>query len=206
MRNPLFTGAAGQRPYKEFTFGFLGRLSPEKRPQDFVNLARQLPSCQFRMAGDGPLTSLLSEEIAAQSLLDRCHLEGSTSNPLNFLAGIDALIIPSEVEGLPLVLLEAMALELPVIATAIGGIPRVIVHGQNGFLYKPGQIDELVSIAGRLAQATLSARRAIGDNARETVIKDHPLSICTAKYLMVFEELLAGRKSLSAEMNLVHTH
>jgi glycosyltransferase involved in cell wall biosynthesis len=204
--NPIYTEAVVRRPYKEFTFGFLGRLSPEKRPQDFVQLAMQMPSCQFRIAGDGPLTSHIAEEIATQRILNRCHLEGSTDNPLAFLAGIDALVITSEVEGLPIALLEAMALELPVIATAIGGIPRVLVHRENGFLYNPCQIDELVSISTMLSQMTLSARQAIGRNARETVLKGHTISTCATKYLTVFKQLVTGEKSLPAEMNLVRTH
>jgi glycosyltransferase involved in cell wall biosynthesis len=189
-RNPVFRESASHRPYNQFTFGFLGRLSPEKRPQDFVQLAGQLSSCQFRIAGDGPLTASIAGTIIEQGISDRCHFEGWTRNSAGFLAGIDALIITSEVEGLPLVLLEAMALELPVIATTVGEIPRVVVHGRNGFLYKAGYVDELMSLADLLSRMPDHDRKAIGKSARETVCSEHTVDRCAAKYLTAFKSLI----------------
>jgi glycosyltransferase involved in cell wall biosynthesis len=122
--------------------------------------------------------------------LDRCHFEGCTSTPAGFLAGIDALIITSEVEGLPLVLLEAMALELPVIATSVGEIPRVVVHGRNGFLYKSGQVNELIPLADMLSRMPEPDRKMIGKTARETVCREHTVDSCAAKYLKAFESLI----------------
>ncbi len=193
--NTAYREAATQRPYKEFTFGFLGRLSPEKRPQDFVRLANQLSSCHFRIAGDGPLTPLIADEIMSQGISDRCHLEGCTHNSVGFLAGIDALVITSEVEGLPLVLLEAMAVELPVIATSVGGIPRVVMHGLNGFLYKPCQLDELSKLSSMFSQMSANDRQLIGRSARETILKEHTLSICAGKYLTLFKKLTNPRSN-----------
>ena len=187
--NTSYRDAALKRPYKQFTFGFLGRLSPEKRPQDFVLLAGQLSSCHFRIAGDGPFTPLIADEIIKQGISDRCHMEGCTNKPVGFLAGIDALVITSEVEGLPVALLEAMAVELPIIATSVGGIPQVIMHGLNGFLYKPCQLNELCNLATMLSQMSVNDRQLIGRNARETVLKGHTISNCSANYLRLFKRI-----------------
>ena len=189
-RNPTCRESANHRPYSQFTFGFLGRLSPEKRPQDFVQAAGQLSSCQFRIAGDGPLTASITETIIEQGISDRCHFEGCTSNPVGFLAGIDALIISSEVEGLPLVLLEAMALELPVIATSVGEIPRVVDHGRNGFLYKTGQVNELIALADSLSRMPEYDRKVIGKTARDAVCSEHTIDRCATKYLAAFKGLI----------------
>ena len=137
----------------------------------------------------------IADEIMSQGISDRCHLEGCTHNSVGFLAGIDALVITSEVEGLPLVLLEAMAVELPVIATRVGGIPRVVMHGLNGFLYKPCQLDELSKLSSMFSQMSANDRQLIGRSARETILKEHTLSICAGKYLTLFKKLTNPRSN-----------
>jgi glycosyltransferase involved in cell wall biosynthesis len=80
------------------------------------------------------MMNFLHQEIDSKNLAQCVHIMTRIDNAMEFYSEIDTLVIPSEIEGLPLVLLEAMALGLPVIATKVGRIPLTISHGQNGFL------------------------------------------------------------------------
>ena len=79
------------------------------RPQDIVQLATMLPECQFMMCGDGPMMNFLQQEIDSKNFAQCVHIINRIDNAMEFYSEIDALAIPSEIEGLPLVLLEAMA-------------------------------------------------------------------------------------------------
>jgi len=91
-----------------------------------------LPECQFMMRGDGPMMNFLHQEIDSKNLAQCMHIINRIDNAMEFYSEIDTLVIPSDIEGLPLVLLEAIAPGLPVIATKVGRIPLSISHGQTG--------------------------------------------------------------------------
>jgi glycosyltransferase involved in cell wall biosynthesis len=120
--------------------GIAGRLVPVKRVDLFIRAAHQfvddnpeLP-VSFHIYGDGPLKASLqslSQQLATGKYV---HFEGHTDDIHNKLAGLDALLMTSDHEGLPMVLLEAMALKVPVIAHAVGGIPMLLDSGKCGFL------------------------------------------------------------------------
>jgi glycosyltransferase involved in cell wall biosynthesis len=97
------------------------------------------------IAGDGPLRSNLDNEIHDRSLDDTVHLLGYRTDIANVMAGSDILVLPSFREGTPLVIIEAMAVGLPVIATNIAGIPELIDDTKTGYLIEPGDSDVLAS-------------------------------------------------------------
>ena len=107
------------------TFGYLGRLSEEKRPLDVVEMARRHPHFRFIMVGEGHMHAQIEEAIRRYGLADRLQLLGYLPVLDSFFAMIDAIIVPSRLEGLPNVLLEAMALSKPAVATKVGMIPRL---------------------------------------------------------------------------------
>ena len=121
--------------------GGAGRLSPEKGFEQFVEAAAQvhqtLPEAGFVLFGDGPQRDSILRAIKRQGLEGSFILAGFRPDLAAFLPNFDVFVLPSFTEGLPVVVLEAMAAQVPVIATAVGGTPEVIVEGVTGHLVAP---------------------------------------------------------------------
>lgn len=122
--------------------GFVGRLTPEKGPLEFVETAALIattnPRAEFIIAGDGPLLPAMKEKASQLQISHRCHFLGlvKLDHMPGLLKDLDVLLSTSATEGLPNILLEAGALGIPMVATSVGGVPRVINHGTDGFLAK----------------------------------------------------------------------
>jgi glycosyltransferase involved in cell wall biosynthesis len=109
-------------------------------------------------------------------------------------AALDVLVLPSLSEALGLVLLEAGALGVPVVATAVGGIPEVVEDGVTGILVPPGQPDALADAVTRLLRDPERAR-AMGEAGRARVEREFTLERTIAGHLAVYESLLgSGRE------------
>ena len=127
-------------PESSYRIGMAGRLVPVKRVDIFIKAAAELLSnhpelnISFHIFGDGPLqTELTALNLKLNTEKEVCF-EGHCENIQQELADLDVLLITSDHEGLPMVLLEAMALKTPVIAHAVGGIPKVLNQGECGSL------------------------------------------------------------------------
>jgi glycosyltransferase involved in cell wall biosynthesis len=118
--------------------GFVGRMSPEKGPDKFIHVAericQQRPDVHFAMVGEGPLDADLAAMIARMRIGHRVHMAGLHRNMEMVFPAFDLLLQTSRSEAMPLVLLEAMACALPVIAIGIGGVAEMIENGTNGIL------------------------------------------------------------------------
>lgn len=123
---------------KQPTFGFLGRLDRQKGAQYLPEIAKaiwgELPQAHFRIAGDGPLRSELHAWATTDDVADRVHWDGWVSNPSEFLAGLDCLLVPSQWEGMANVVLEAMSCEVPVSAYAAEGMQEILGELSDGQL------------------------------------------------------------------------
>jgi glycosyltransferase involved in cell wall biosynthesis len=157
----------------ELIVGFSGRWGPEKDPLMFVEIARRLSHLpiHFVMTGAGPLRSRIEEIIAAGKLGNRFHLVGEVEDVRPWIRSYDALILPSRLDGRPLVVLEALALGVPVITSAVGGLPELVDDGVNGFLCVPGITEHFAGKIARLAldrkllvRMKKSARRSAEQN------------------------------------------
>lgn len=119
--------------------GMIGRLSPQKAPLDFVQAAKLVlqscPNAQFIMVGDGPLLDEVSHSIGAES---RIKLLGYRNDIPDILSILDIFALSSLWEGLGRALTEAMFVGIPVVATAVNGIPELVRHGETGLLSPPG--------------------------------------------------------------------
>lgn len=187
---PVFRRARESRPETRFTFGFLGRLSPEKRPGDVLELAARLPDCMFYIAGRGMLENELAQRIRELGIEQNCFLKGRVNDASEFYAQLDALLITSDTEGLPITLLEAMSLGLPAISTSVGHIPELIQDGINGYLYRPRDIDRLAAIASELSSLPAEALSRMGASARNTVVSRHDIALCAGQYEDTFRMVL----------------
>jgi glycosyltransferase involved in cell wall biosynthesis len=100
----------------------------------FARLAPDFPQATLLLVGDGPDRSILEQQAARYRLSRRVTFMGEQTDVPSLLAAMDILALPSLHEGMPNVVLEAMAAGLPVVASHTGGVPEVVVHGETGWL------------------------------------------------------------------------
>lgn len=103
----------------------------------------QEPRARFVVAGDGPLRSELEQQASDMGLGDRFRFLGYRSDMPQVIAALDVYVLPSLWEGLPLALLEAMAMGKPIVATRVGGNPEIVEDGVNGYIVPAKNVDEL---------------------------------------------------------------
>jgi glycosyltransferase involved in cell wall biosynthesis len=159
-------------PLQTFIVVSAGRFSREKGQIDLVRAAESaLVGCanlRFILFGDGPDLESIRKEIEKLGLADRILCPGFEKNVLSHIMGSNLLVNPSLSEGLPNVVLEAMALNVPVVATNVGGVPEIIEDGINGLLVPPRNhtsmcraILEVVNNRKLAVELTVAARRTI---------------------------------------------
>lgn len=180
------------------TFGVAARLSPEKGVDVFLEASalvhREVPGARFLVGGDGPERPSLGALIEALHLGDCTTLLGRQENMPAFYAQLDAAVLPSRMEGLPMALLEAMASGLPVVATTVGEVPQVVQDEQTGLLVAPENPNALAEAMLRLA---LDPRRRaeMGAQGRNRVIAEFSGNRMMAAYLGVYEQALAEARA-----------
>ena len=122
--------------------GFVGRLGWEKGPDQFVRAAKVVhdrrPDVHFVLVGQGHMESELASLIGELDLGHCVHLAGLRSDTWNIYPALDVLVQTSRIEGMPLVLLEAMACGCPVVAMGVGGVLELVEVGTTGLLSAPG--------------------------------------------------------------------
>jgi glycosyltransferase involved in cell wall biosynthesis len=182
-------------PENAWVVGTVGRLSPEKNQALLVDAVAPLLDAdrQLVIVGDGPEREPLRLRIAATWRAQFVHMTGARSDAENLLAAFDAFALTSRSEGLPLVLLEAMAMRLPVVSTSVGGVPDLVEHGVTGFLVGSGDraalANQLAWLAGRPAAAL-----EVAEVARHLVLERHTVQHMAREYELLYESLLARRE------------
>lgn len=161
------------------TLGFIGRLSFEKGPDLFLDtvipLLKENKNIQALILGDGPEYQQIENKIKQHGLTQRIKLLGYQENISDWLVQLSILVISSRTEGTPMVLLEAMQAGVPVVAFAVGGIPDVIAHNQQGLLAEALNTDELrQNILHILEDPKLST--LLANNAKQRQLSHYDLS------------------------------
>jgi len=156
-----------------FRILFVGRLTRQKRPLDLVRAVKRLPTELLQrttvdMLGDGELAAPLRNEIANCDLADRVHVHGHQSDIARWWAESDVLVLPSAWEGLPNVVLEAMAHRVPVIAASVDGVPEIVSHGETGWLVESGNVSELAAALVN-AESSADERKRVANRAFDSV-------------------------------------
>jgi colanic acid/amylovoran biosynthesis glycosyltransferase len=187
------------RPFRAepdpFQIVCVGQLAPVKGQHMLVEaidlLVREGRRVRLRIAGDGPDRAGLEEDIAQRKLGQQVMMEGYLNqDKLRALyAESDALALPSFAEGLPVVLMEAMAMEIPCVATWITGIPEIIAHERNGLLAPPGDAEALAQAIARLMDDA-GLRRSLGQQGRVTILEKFDLRKNTEELARIFRRWL----------------
>jgi glycosyltransferase involved in cell wall biosynthesis len=173
--------------------GAAGRLSPEKGFDLLIRACDQLlrEGLDFELiiVGEGDEWQALQALISQLGREDRIHLAGYRSAMQAWYETLDVFVLSSVREGLPNVLLEAMALEVPVVATCIAGIPRLVHHEHNGLLVEPGDPGQLAAALRRLLREP-ELRRQLGKACRETVAARYSFAARMDKFRRLYDQLL----------------
>jgi glycosyltransferase involved in cell wall biosynthesis len=174
-----------------------GRLSPEKGfavlVESAATLVRNHPAAGIVLCGEGTLRTELEKRIAELGLSDRFLLPGFRSDLDSLIPGAEVFVLPSFTEGLPNVALEASAAAVPIVATAVGGTPEVVVDGETGFLVPPGQPDALAERISRLL-GDAGLRRRLGEAGRTRMHAMFTFEAQAEAYQELFDELLNSGK------------
>lgn len=157
-------------------FLFVGRLSVEKGFNTLLDACRLLKQKQLSffltVIGDGPLKKKYEERVRDLQLNEEVFFTGFRRDVIPIMAAADIFILPSLMEGLPLVVLEAMAAGCPVVATRVGGLPQLIDHNQNGLLVSPGNPKELAEALFDLSHNPMKAKEMCAA-AKERITKEY---------------------------------
>lgn len=176
-----------------FLIGAVGRLSPEKGFDVLIRavgeLAREGCDVELAIIGDGDERDALMQLIRSLGLADRAALVGFRPDLGGWYEAMDAFALSSRREGLPNVVLEAMAMSVPVVATNIAGLPKLIANEENGLLVEPDDVGALASSLRRLYDnAQLRAR--LGRTGRETIERRHSFANRMKKVTAVYDSVL----------------
>ena len=182
-----------------FTVISVGRLSPEKAQRILIDavarLAREGRRLCLLLVGDGPDRTALAKHIADLHLSDVVSLEGALNQDrlMTLYRQSDAFALASLAEGVPVVLMEAMAMEIPCVATRITGIPELIQDGLDGLLVEPSDPGQLSAAIAQLMDNP-DRRRQIASSGRFKVIQQYNLAKNTELLAKVFERRVASFK------------
>lgn len=178
----------------------VGRLAPPKGLEDLVQCAeavvRQFPHHRFLIAGAGPLEEQLRADIARREMEGKVVLVGHITDRgqlVDLYRGATAYIHPAHYEGLPTVLLEAMACGRPVVTTAVSGALDVVQHGRNGLLIPPRAPEQMAAAIIRLLREP-GLGEQLGRTACQTVEERYSWDVVGGSYLAQYETLLSGVK------------
>ena len=194
VARPASPGSAAPR----IRFGTVGRLVLAKGHSvlidSFSQIAGRLPHADLRIFGSGPLEDELRAQIRRLGMEGRIMLEGRTADPAGALASLDVFVLSSLTEGLPLVILEAMAVGLPVVSTRVGGVPEVAPESLFPWYADPGNATALAD--GMLRAAQCNELAAIGREARRIAKESYGIEGMSRNYEVLYQKLLG--KKLSA--------
>lgn len=173
--------------------GVVARLQPEKGVATFLKAAARtaprFPEAHFIVAGDGPLRQELVALAEDLGLRDRVRFLGFRSDASALMASLDVLVVPSLTEGSPLVTLEAMAAGVPVVASAVGGIPDQIRDGKEGLLVPPGDTGAMAEAIAALLRDPARAR-SLGEAGRRRATSVFSHAVMVRRIEDVYREVL----------------
>lgn len=174
---------------------FLGEVGKRKGAYDIPGIvervAKRVPDAHFIIAGNGEVEAV-SEILAGKGLSSNVTFTGwiGPDQKKSFLLRSRVYLLPSYNEGLPMSILEAMGFGLPIVSTYVGGIPELVMPGENGFLYQPGDIEGMSNGIIELLQNQQRSLEVSGNNRRK-IEKDYSLEVYAQKLDRIYTETAA---------------
>lgn len=175
----------------------VGRLAPEKGQglllEALARLKAQSVSVYLRFVGDGPDRKWLENRAAQLGVASAVEFTGwiNQDRLMAVYGETDVFALPSLAEGIPMVLMEAMAMQIPCVAPCITGIPELIEHGVDGMLFAAADLEDLASKI-RILAVSPELRDRIGRNARVRVVRDYDMFRNTQNFATVLKDRLLG--------------
>ena len=159
-----------------------------------VEAARKLVSLGYKfklvLVGDGELRAPIEEAIKSDKLEDTIEIFGwaTQAQVKEQILASRAMILPSFAEGLPVVLMESLALGRPVISTYVAGIPELVIPGESGWLVPAGSVEALVNTMKTVLETPVSELEAMGKKGANYVKQHHNIITEAEKLMQLFEE------------------
>ena len=176
--------------------GNVGRFSAQKNPLDWVQVAalvaKGMPECHFLLVGDGPLRAEVEALIAENNLSEQTILTGLRRDVPEMLSATDVFLLTSLWEGLPRVIPQAMAMQVPVVSNHVDGSAEAILHGETGYLCTPGDLDDL-AVNCLLLLRDERLRTEMGQKGRAYAIQEFDVHRMVNQMATLYEELLESK-------------
>jgi len=173
--------------------GSVARFTEEKGLENILYVAKKIlkenKNIYFMLVGDGPLKNSLIQKSKELQIYDHMIFTGQRSDMPEVYNTFDIFVLPSLKEGLPMVILEAMASKKPIVASSVGAIPDVIEDGKSGLLVPPGNINSLYQALKQLINNP-SLRNYLGENAFERVKNNFSTEKMCDEYIKIYNEVL----------------
>jgi N-acetyl-alpha-D-glucosaminyl L-malate synthase BshA len=192
-RHPVDELRSSLAPHGEPLLVHVSNFRPVKRPVDcveiFSRVLQQGIDTRLIMVGDGSEKTNVEHRARCLGVYDKCVFVGKQPKIVDYLSAADVLLLPSEQESFGLAALEAMACEVPVIASRVGGIPEVVTDGETGFLSAVGDVEKMAADAARLL-SDAALRREMGKRARESAVSRYRTDLVIPQYLSFYERVI----------------
>ncbi len=173
--------------------GSVGRMVPIKGYDVFLKAAQLIlevrPQTRFILAGDGPLKSELERKAANMGLRSAVKFLGFRSDILEIINCFDIFVVSSYYEGIPIALLEAMALNKATVATRVGGIEEIIEDNVSGFLVESGDAEGIASVCVKLLD-NAQIRGKVEIEAKKRIAEEFSVEIQKERVLKLYNELM----------------
>jgi glycosyltransferase involved in cell wall biosynthesis len=159
----------------------------------FQNLIEKGENVKLILIGDGKLRPVVEKQVVNMNLTDRVLLVGYRTDVLSIMSNAHAFVLPSLIEGLPGVILEAMYCKTPVVAYNVGGIAEVLRNKETGYLIKAGDETAFVKAVQEVLQMPAAEREHITSAAYDLVMCEYDNKVIAKRFLAVYESLITNR-------------
>jgi N-acetyl-alpha-D-glucosaminyl L-malate synthase BshA len=180
-------------PHGEKLILHVSNFRPVKRITDCIHalaLLRPRVAARLVMCGDGPARAEAEALAQHYGLADGVTFVGQVPNIADYLSVADLLMLPSETESFGLAALEALACEVPVVATRVGGLPEVVLEGVNGYLIEVGDTHALAARAAEIL-TDAAKQKAMGERGRAHAVARYNTERVIPQYVALYERVVA---------------